>query len=435
MIRAHNPRVGGVHMRVFEHVDVLILITMAFALGACRGKQAAETTEVPPVSVVAQPPEVGTITTWHRTTGELRSPKESMLSFPGGGKIIEIAVDEGDSVSAGQYLAKVDTSTLAAQYQAARTQVESLDMQATAADVSVDMARTRVEQSRAAYVQAEADYHRFQNLLADGVATQSEFEQVELRYETARLNLDAAEDGVTAARAQADAAHTGIQAARDQTVQISEMIDDGTLRAPYGGRISSRMADLGSVVGPGTPVFRLVGEGDAVDHSLEVVFSLPEDLVCKVSVGMELYLDLRSCEHEIVTTIDTISPEVDKDARNVEIVAKIADDGSMLLPGMFGIIRLPLAVHETAILIPERAILELEDVSIVFIAQGDTAVRREVVTGLREEGKVEILEGITRTDEVIVIGNTFLTDGAKIHRAGQASAQSGQQPSEPEGES
>ncbi len=417
-------------------IEIFMLLALIAALPACRRGTEDEAREIPSVSVVVRNPDVGTITSWHRTTCELSSPLESRLSFPQGGRIVELMADEGDRVNAGQILGTTDTSTLQAQYQAARSQVEALESQARAADVGVDVARTRVEQARAAFEQAEADYERFKRLLDDGVATQSEFEQMELRYETSRLNLEAAQDGVTAAQAQADAAHGGIQAARDQAAQVSELISDGTLRAPYDGYITARWYDPGTVVGPGTPVFKLIADSDSESDTLEVGFNLPETVVQNIYRGMEVYLHVESCDDDIVTTIQRINPEVDTESRMVGVICTISDVGeSCLLPGMFGTIRIPLEIHEDALLIPEDAVLETAERSIVYIADGDTAYRREVTVGLREEGMVEITEGLSPTDEVVVVGSRFLKDGSPIQRMREARPTEGNGESETGGES
>ncbi len=400
-------------MHPVKYILPISLALLLLSLSACKGEE-EKIAEIPAVPVMVRTPEVGTITEWFRTTCEIRSPLEARVSFPGGGRIIELAVDEGDAVVAGQYLGKVDTSTLSAQYSAAASAVEAAESQAEAANLAASASESQVLQARAVAEQMETDYKRFQILFAEGVATQAEFEQIELGYESAQLALQAAVDGADAAWAQAESALAGVGAAGGQATQIAEMIEDGTLRAPFGGRIAGRMAEPGTVVGPGTPVFRIIGEGETVQNQMEVVFDIPESTIDRVHLGATLYLDLLACEEEIIASVDRIGPEVKGDSRTIEIIAYIPMDSTCLIPGMFGTVRIPLEVHEDAILVPEDAVLEFEDVKLVYIADGEIAVRREVRTGIREEGIVEIIDGITSTDEVIVVGNSFLTDGAKI---------------------
>ncbi len=394
-----------------------LLLALAITLTGCQGgPDAGEDAdhEIEAVSVVAENPELGTITDWYRTTGDIESPLQANVSFAINGLITDLAADEGEYVEAGQYLGQLDVSTFQAQRRAALSQANAIAGQAAAADVNIEIALNRVEQALAVFELADTNYIRYQSLREDGVATQAEFEQIELQYENARVGLESAEDSVLGAQAQADTAYSSIQAARDNASQIGEIIADGTLRAPFNGRIVTRYLDPGNIVAPGTPIFKLLGEGEDVGNLLELRFNLPEIMIGEVKVGTALYVDLNSCDNEVETAVDHLGAVVDTETRTVDVVAYLESDTACLLPGMFVTIRVPLEVHEDAVLVPEEVILEFEDVDIVYIAQGDIAVRREVELGIREEGIVEIIDGIDGNDQIIVVGNRFLKDGAKI---------------------
>jgi RND family efflux transporter MFP subunit len=390
-----------------------LLLALAITIPGCQGEPDAEH-EIEAVSVVAENPELGTITDWYRTTGDIESPLEANVSFAINGLITDLAADEGDYVEAGQYLGQLDVSTFQAQRRAALSQANAIAGQAAAADVNIEIALNRVEQAEAVFELADTNYNRYQSLREDGVATQAEFEQVELQYENARVGLNSARDAVLGAEAQADTAYSSIQAARDNASQIGEIIADGTLRAPFNGRIVNRYLDPGNIVAPGTPIFKLLGEGDDVGKLLELRFDIPESMMGEVNVGTVLYVDLNSCDTEVEAAVDYLGAVVDTETRTVKVVAYLERDSVCLLPGMFVTIRIPFEIHEDAVLVPEEAILEFEDVDIVYIAQGDIAVRREVELGIREEGIIEIIDGIDENDQIIVVGNRFLKDGIKI---------------------
>jgi RND family efflux transporter MFP subunit len=251
-------------------------------------------------------------------------------------------------------------------------------------------------------------------LREEGVATQSEFERAQLGYEMAKNALQAATQGAAASAAQAEAAHAGVQASRDSSQQLVKMIEDSTLRAPFSGSITSRDAEVGNVVGPGGRIFGLIGEGAVVDHRLKITFELPESIVQSVATGTEITLEVLACGSEISTTVATIGPSIKSDSRTVDYTAYIPSDTPCVLPGMFGNVRIPLEIHENAILLPDEAVIELQEGKFVYVVKGDTAERRQVQTGIRDSGKIEITEGIAQTDRVIVVGNRFLTNGARI---------------------
>jgi RND family efflux transporter MFP subunit len=404
--------------RILYASALIIIFAMVASIASCKGRDATATAEptadTTATQVVMEAPEVGTITDWFRTTGDLQSPLEARVSFSMPGLIIDLAADEGDYVEAGQYLGQVDMSTYEAQHRSALSQADAIIGQAEAADVGIEIAMSRVEQAEAVFNLAETNYNRFLGLRDDGVATQAEYEQVELQYESARLNLEAAHDGVMAAQAQSDTAHAGIQAARDNAAQVAEIIANGTLVAPFNGRIVSRLIDPGNVVGAGTPIFLLHGEGDEVANRLELRFNLPENMLGEVNVGTSLLIGLPSCDDEVQAAVDHTGSAVDLKNRSIGVVAYVADDSACLLPGMFVSVNIPLQIHDNAIIIPDRAVIEIASETFVYVAEGDTAHKRVVTLGIREGDKVEILSGLELSDMVIIVGNTFLDDGSKI---------------------
>ena len=303
-----NPRVIKIG------IVIIAFVIFSFSISGCHQGAAkeAQATEVPPVPVMIDNPDIGSITEWHRTTCDLNSPLEAMLSFPNGGKITDLVVKEGDKVIAGQYLGKVDTSAMAANLSAIMSSAEGVQKQAEAADLGASAAESGVAMAQAAYDQAVRDYERYVKLHEDGVATDAEFERMELGMETSRISVEGAKDQVEAAYAQAVAAHAQVQSVRDQAGQIQVMIGDGTLRAPFGGRISIVFYDPGTVVGPGSPVFKLVGEGEDTGNRLEVHIEVPETIIGSVKAGSPIYLDVASCEEEIQTAVDHLGPEVAK---------------------------------------------------------------------------------------------------------------------------
>jgi len=402
-------------MRVSRLIIPFVILLCASFCSCAKKAEKTETVEVPPVPVVVQKPQVGSVTRWYKTTAELASPLETVVGFLQGGKIIELAVDEGDRVSAGQYLGKVDTSVYQSQYAAAQSSIQAAENQAEAARSAAEAAQAQLETARTAFEQAERDYNRFLKLREEGVVTQAEFEKVKLGYDTARLSLEAARSAADAAQAQAKAAEASVQAAKDAASQVAKLIDYGTLKAPFSGRIAEKTAEPGMVVGPGTPVYRIVADNAALNR-LEARYSIPENLVGQVTMGMQVYLKLISLEEEIPLNVDVIGPEIRSSDRTAQVISYVSTDTLPILPGMFGTVRIPVETHHDAMLLPEAAVIDLQTEKIVYVADGDVARRRTVKTGLIEEGLVEILEGISLGDEIIVEGNRYLKDGAKIVR-------------------
>lgn len=160
--------------------------------------------------------------------GLISARRESDLGFERGGRIVEVSVDVGDQIEAGDTLARLDTSTL-------RAQIAAADAQTNEADAQLEIARATEERQR--------------TLLERGHISQQRLDEV-------ATNTTAAEARRAAAAAQANSL-------RAQLV-LSE------ITAPFGGVVTARMADEGAIAAPGSPVIRLVE-----NTSLEIRIGLP----------------------------------------------------------------------------------------------------------------------------------------------------------------
>ena len=108
------------------------------------------------------------------------------------------------------------------------------------------------------------------------------------------------------------------------------------------------------------------------------------------------------------------NPQIDVNGRSIEVRARIDNAEMRLRPGLFVRVRLELGRREDAIVIPEQALVPRDQDIYVYKVEGETARLTKVATGQRRFGKVEILEGLTPGDVVVVAGQLKLNDGAKV---------------------
>jgi HlyD family secretion protein len=163
------------------------------------------------------------------------------------GRVAEIRADEGDRVTAGQVIARMDTQNLEAQKREAQAQV----LQAQRA---LDEARANTARQTSLMTLAKQQLDRTHFLLPKGFATKEQFDQ---RQE----ELDAAKAGLAAAEAHAAQAEHALDAARHVVDRIAVDIQDATLVAPRAGRIEYRLANLGEVLPAGGKVFTMLDLG------------------------------------------------------------------------------------------------------------------------------------------------------------------------------
>lgn len=268
--------------------------------------------------------------------------------------LTEILFEEGQTVAAGDVLIKLDNLEQVADLAAAK----------------------------AALVESRASYKRSSELFRTNVGSESQLLQDE-------------------ARKIADEAMVSVAEAR-----MAETI----VRAPFAGRIGLRRVSLGSLVGPGTVITTLDDT-----RVIKVDFDLPEVYLSRLEPG--LTVRARSAawpDQEFVGSVSSVDTRVDLISRTIRVRSVMPNENGLLRPGMFLTVTL-LNESVEALVIPERALIPERSMQYVFVvADNRIAERRVVRIGRRRPGEVEILEGLSAGEMVIVDGTQKARDGQTV---------------------
>jgi RND family efflux transporter MFP subunit len=276
-------------------------------------------------------------------------------------RIVEIAVDEGDTVKQGQILARLDDRILKAQ---------SAQFEASIREQEANLAN------------AQADFRRAQELQTSKNIAMQTYEQRETAARTAEAKL-------AMIRAQA----TELKAKIEQTV----------IRAPTDGVISKRSALLGSVAGIGTELFRMIREG-----RIEVQALVPELDIGRIEPGQKA----RVVHGDIGVsgTVRLVSPVVNAATRLGMAYVTVPPD-SGLKPGMFARAEIAIGTLD-ALSVPQEALVFRDGRPAAFAVGADDRVTLHMLeTGRRQNGWVEVKSGLDRADRIVVAGAGFLNDG------------------------
>jgi len=314
--------------------------------GGPGGPGSTAAVEVAPVEVVNLTDDVFAV-------GSLKSRQGVMLRPEASGRIARLGFTDGQTVRRGQVLVQLDDSLQQAQLQQAQAQAS--------------IARTNLKRSR--------------ELLAQNFVSQSAVDQNE-------ASLQVAESQVALAQAQA---------ARMRVL------------APFDGTVGIRSVQLGDYVRDGAD---LVGIEDL--SALQIDFTLPERYITRVRVGQPVEMTLDALpDRTFPGRIDALDSQVDPNGRSLRVRASVKDNDAMLRPGMFARSRVVFAVRENAIVVPEEALVPLGTRQLLFkVIDGPDgkkmSQRIEAKIGLRQPGKVEILEGLAPGDQVVTAGHPRL---------------------------
>ncbi len=319
-------------------------------------------------------------------------PREEIQIAPEieGLRIIEVLVDEGQSVKKGDVLARVEQETLDAQ--AAQNTA-----QLARSNAAIEQARSAIVQAEARLKEAKTSFDRAKPLKQSGYLSESTFDQRESAARTADALLVAARDGLKLAEADrslVEAQRRELEFRRGRT----------EMRAPADGLVSRRNARIGSIAtGAGEAMFRIIAKGE-----FELDGEVTETRIAKLKAGQPVRIDVAGAG-EVTGTVRYVSPEVDRTTRLGRARVFIGTN-SALKVGVFG-----RGLVETAksrgLSLPASAILYSENGASVQAVVGDKVETRRVETGLVSGGQVEILKGIAEGELIVSRAGSFLRGG------------------------
>ena len=225
------------------------------------------------------------------------------------GRLMEVLVDEGDFVSAGQTLARMDTDVLAAGMREAHADHRRSKTAVDAAKSSVQQRESEKAASLAVVAQrkAELDLARKQKDRADRLAmsdaaTAEERDERHAAYfgaeaalKTAEANVAATDAAIATAKSQVTQAEAAVEAAQSRIERLQVDIDDSTLKAPRDGRVQYRTAQPGEVLGAGGKVLNMVDLGDVY-----MTFFLPTAEAGRVRMGTEVHLVMDAAPQYVI---------------------------------------------------------------------------------------------------------------------------------------
>jgi membrane fusion protein, multidrug efflux system len=368
MFRTHPIFSTARRPRASVTAPLALALAASLLLAACGKKQ--EATE--PVRAV-RTMTIGQLAgaTTREYAAEVHARIESRLAFRVGGKITKRPVNLGDRVNTGQALAQVDPSDLR---------------------FGQDAARAALSAAQVNYDQTAIDFKRYQDLRAQGFISAADLERRNSGLQAAKAQLDQA-------RAQAGM----------QTNQAAY----AALTADAPGVITAVYADVGAVVGAGTPVVSLAHDGPR-----DVVFAVPEDQlpIFRSLQGKPgaVTVTLWGGKAAIPAAIREVAAAADPASRTFQVKADVPDGAAEL--GQTATVHVELAPADGKLRLPLQAVAGQGNQSYVWVLDKATmTVHQQPVAVLRPEGDNLVLErGLKSGDTVVTAGAHVLTPGQQV---------------------
>lgn len=353
-------------MRRLARIALCAVTLLAVGPGCGENIEAPAVT-APPVLVGRV--EARSVTDRIQSTGQLLAVEEASVATEVGGRVTRTLVQEGAAVDAGDTVLEVDRE---------RRQLELASQ------------RALVSESRARIAREGREARRLQNLRRQNATSQALLDEAE-------TNLLAATSRLAAAEARLGLAERALR--------------DAEVKAPFSGLIARRYVSVGDFVGVGEKLFDLI----ALDP-VEVEFHLTERDSGRVEIGDRVSVRVAPYPDEVFEArVTMISPRIDVRTRTLRVKALLDNADGRLRPGLFARADLGVAQREDVPMIPEEAVLQRSDGSVVFVLTGDDHVaRRRIKLGVFRDGWVEVADGVAVGEYVVVRGHARLIDGSVV---------------------
>ena len=367
----------------------IVLLMLGIALPAF----AALPPEPRPPSVTVAHAEFAPIAETVGLTGTL-VPCEEVLVSPqiDNFAVTEIHAEEGDTVQAGQVLARLS-----------RDQLDAMLAQNTAnlarAEASIQQAQAAIAEMEANRMQAELAYNRTRDLVSGGNASRESLEQRQAAAQMAAARLQASTNAQRAAQAD-------VALANAQRRELMVRLDRTEIRAPVAGVISRRTARLGAIAAQSAdPLFRLIQDG-----AIEVEADVPETLLARLRPGQSATVD--TVNGTRAGRVRLVSPEVNRGTRLGRVRVAITDPGPLVI-GSFARAQVEVARRE-GVLAPLSAVLFQPGGAVIQVVHDGVVETRPVKIGLRAAGRAEITEGLHAGEDVVAVSGTFIRGGDRV---------------------
>ncbi|MCI0490252.1 MAG: efflux RND transporter periplasmic adaptor subunit [Blastocatellia bacterium] len=369
----------------------------------------ANTTEEVGVQVAL--PERHEITRQVVLPGSVEAFEQAALYAKTAGYLKWIKVDIGDRVEQDQVLAEIDVPEMANEFDAAQAEVARAEANITNAEAELERARAEVEMKKITYERLKGIRDQEPDVLP-----QQEVDEAKAQFDVARAIVNVAESKIKVAHSEKARA----EAARSRLVTLMEYTK---IRAPFSGVVVKRHVDPGALIQHASsqtnvsPVVTIA----RVDR-LRVFIDVAELEVPLVRRGNPVALTVDALPgRNFEGTCTRFAGALDPKTRTMKTEIDIPNRDGLLRPGMYASVRLSLGQRKDALTVPASALIVEGDKTYVYTVASGVAHRVEVQTGSDDGIQVEITEGLTGSEPVIITGKTAVKDGTPV-KLSQASS-------------
>ena len=396
---------------------IALIASAAVMCGCSKKEEEAEVQTVVPVQVAVASRE-----TIHRvvTSDGVIFPLDQASVTPKiSAPVAKFLVNRGDHVQQGQLLAVLENKDLVGMVAESKGQVDQAEASyrvRTGASLPEEIVRSQgeVQAARQVVEAAQRLVESRQKLLTEGVIARKQVDEAQVALAQARVQLQTAEEHLKklesiGTEGETKVAAAQVEAAKGRYQSSEAQLSYSQIHSPISGVIADRPLYAGEMANAGTPLLTIVDVSRVVVRA-----NVPMDQAAYVKVGASATITTSSGSTPGKVTV--VSPAADAGSTTVQVWVQAENPGEQLKPGTSAHVAVTAATLRDAIVVPVAALLGSSEggLRVMTVASDSVAHARQIRTGVRNEGKVQVMEGLTAGEQVVVEGGVGLQDGAKV---------------------
>lgn len=398
---------------LLRRTGMFIALGFFFLPSACRSSSSTAApvltaaNDAPPVRVAVATAQARRLPRTLALTGTLVGDQQSDLTPLVAGRVVQVLVERGAVVRAGQPLVRLrdvdyrsSAAAASAALQQARARLGITD------GTPFDPEQTpEVRAARANRDLAEDALRRAQQLAQSGAMSDQDLQRLNAQATAAREQYNSA---LNAARS----AYFAYLNARVAVEQTRRAVADSIVRAPFDGEIAERRVNVGEYVTPQRPILTLVRT-----DPLRIELQVPQERIPYVQRGQQVEIRVDAWPDRVFYgTLRYISAAVRPDTRSLIAEAVVPNPEGTLRPGLFVTARVHLGGEQPVVAVPARAVLSEAGTHRVFVIQGGVVQERVVTIADRNEQEVLLARGVQAGEQVAIEHLDRLSDGARVQQ-------------------
>lgn len=313
-------------------------------------------------------------------------PNKSVKISPAvAGKLVEVSVDTGDSVTARQQIAQLDPSQVTDGVEQAQAGLSSAQAGTKQAQAELEFARQNLERSQLLYKE---------KILA-------------------KKDLTAAQNQVEVAQAKLESARSQEQQARAALSQANTQVRLTKVTSPISGTVAQLFLSVGDTADPNTPIAQIVDLATVMVNA-----NLPPDQQANLQIGQTAKITSQANpDRTILGTVEAVSPTINPQTNAVDVKIKATNTQGLLREGQIVTTAITTAIEKNVLTVPQTALVPDSNnpqQQMVYTVENSKIKRVPVKTGVKAQNRVEITQGLKVSQKIVKAGAYGLPDDTLI---------------------